>query len=198
MKKSFILLTLLVGTLAFTSCKKENPTPEPPKQPELTDVCGKYAGYMAVVAVNPLSSAPAGDPFQAEINDDSLRFAKFPVENLIKSIVGEEGAGAIIEALGDVAYNVGYAPAFNAAKDSILLTFTPKPLELVIPDMLGEGVDGLINVEIAALDKGGYSLKEKKAGYTLVAQSVEMNGAVLPLPQFPIRLGFQMSKVVNE
>lgn len=198
MKKSFVALTLLAGTLAFTSCKKEEKTPTPPKQPELTEVCGEYAGHMTIVAVNPLSDAPVGDPFNAAIKDDSLRFAKFPVDNLIKSIVGEEGAEAIIAALGDVAYNVGYKPTFNEAKDSILLTFAPKPLELVIPDMLGEGLDAVIKVEIATPDNGGYSIAEKKASYALVAKSVEMNGTAIPLPQFPIRLGFKMNKVENK
>ena len=38
---------------------------------------------------------------------------KLPVDDLIKSIVGEEAAGIIIENLDDINYNIPYTAAFN-------------------------------------------------------------------------------------
>ena len=56
---------------------------------------------------------------------------KLPVDDLIKSIVGEEAAGIIIENLDDINYNIPYTAAFNDdSKGSILLQLKPEPLEI--------------------------------------------------------------------
>lgn len=88
-------------------------------------------------------------------------FDKLPVTELITSIVGDKDkAEAIVKAIGDVKYKVGYKPALNTEKDSIYLAFDPKPLTLQLPAAV-EGQEGqTVTVTISSPDKGSFAYKK--------------------------------------
>ena len=74
---------------------------------------------------------PQGATVTAEVKDNQIMIKKLPVDDLIKSIVGEEIGEIIIETLGDINYNIPYTAAFNDdSKGSILLQLKPEPLEI--------------------------------------------------------------------
>ena len=87
-------------------------------------------------SVNPQNDAfkeeqPQGATVTAEVKDNQIMIKKLPVDDLIKSIVGEEIGEIIIETLGDINYNIPYTAAFNDdSKGSILLQLKPEPLEI--------------------------------------------------------------------
>ena len=72
-------------------------------------------------------------PWNPELKDNHILISKFPVEDLIKSIIEDpDAAEAIIKAVGDVEYKIPYQAAFNDNKDNILLQMSPEPLVLEI------------------------------------------------------------------
>ena len=52
---------------------------------------------------------PQGATVTAEVKDNQIMIKKLPVDDLIKSIVGEEIGEIIIETLGDINYNIPYS-----------------------------------------------------------------------------------------
>lgn len=125
---------------------------------------------------------------------------KLPVNDLIKSIVGEEAAGIIIENLGDINYNIPYTAAFNDDnKGSILLQLKPEPLEIKYTIPTQAQADGeeapqiTIKVTIEAEEKGQYTYKDQKLTFEIKATKVEVEGQ--PFEDFsPTTFSFDMAK----
>ena len=105
----------------------------------------------------------------AELKDNHILISKFPVEDLIKSIIEDpDAAEAIIKAVGDVEYKIPYQAAFNDNKDNILLQMSPEPLVLEIamepqPIRKTEGEEETpkltVKVTIKADEKGSLLMK---------------------------------------
>ncbi|WP_195655889.1 DUF4840 domain-containing protein [Bacteroides sp. 1001136B_160425_E2] len=206
----FNRLVLFVAALGlittFTACSNDDDSDIPIYS--LKDVDGNYSGTMLTKSdppVNPQTNSPKeeqpeGATVTAEVKDNQVMIKKLPVDDLIKSIVGEEAAGIIIENLGDINYNIPYTAAFNDdSKGSILLQLKPEPLEIkyTLPTQVQE--DGeeapqiTIKVTIEAEEKGQYTYKDQKLTFEIKATKVEVEGQ--PFEDFsPTTFSFDMDK----
>jgi hypothetical protein len=182
---SFVMLGL---AYSFTACSKDDSK----KEPALTDAYGDYAGKMTVT----LTPQGEGVDIAATVQNDTVSFAKFPVDGIIMAIIPvAEQAAAIIQEVGDVKYAVGYKAEFNAAKDNIVLNLSPKPLELTFPMMVEGGaiVNMAVKVDISAEGNGNYVIDSKNLKFSLKVNSVTVNDA--PYPSLPsMSFGFDLNK----
>lgn len=66
----------------------------PPTKPDITVVCGEYAGAVVVVEAAPMGKAsteePAGMAVEAKVTGKAIEFSNFPVRDLIIKILGTE------------------------------------------------------------------------------------------------------------
>jgi len=202
-----VLFVVALGLITtFTACSNDDDSDIPVYS--LKDVDGNYSGTMLTKSdppVNPQTNSPKeeqpeGATVTAEVKDNQVMIKKLPVDDLIKSIVGEEAAGIIIENLGDINYNIPYTAAFNDdSKGSILLQLKPEPLEIkyTLPTQVQE--DGeeapqiTIKVTIEAEEKGQYTYKDQKLTFVIKATKVEVEGQ--PFEDFsPTTFSFDMDK----
>ena len=91
----FVLLVMALGmTSIFTSCSSDDDENIPVYS--LKDVEGTYSGKMQTTSIAPLENAEneAGDgvTVNAELKDNHILISKFPVEDLIKSIIEDPDA----------------------------------------------------------------------------------------------------------
>ena len=203
----FVILVAAMGLITtFTACSSDDDSNIPVYS--LKDVDGNYSGTMlteAVPSVNPQTYSskeekPAGATVTAEVKDNQIMIKKLPVDDLIKSIVGEEAAEIIIKNLGDINYNIPYTAAFDdESKASILLQLTPEPLEIKYTLPTQVQVDGeeapqmIIKVTIQAEEKGQYAYKGKKLTFVIKATQVEIGDQ--PFDDFPVTtFSFDMAK----
>lgn len=197
--KSLMFLVAALGlTTTFTSCDDDD-DPKP-VVPALTDVEGSYSGKMLALLPPPTDATgeetPAGADVTAEIKEASVAFAKFPVADLITSIVGEEIAPIIIAAVGDVNYAMKYTATFNDDKSGINLTFAPEPLVLEIELPAAEGEEPVkmkVEVAIASSEAGNFVYDNNKLAFKLQVTGVKVNEE--PLDGFPATtLSFDLAK----
>ena len=192
----FVSLMLTGCTLSLVACNDDD-EPQTPTGPKVEDVYGDYTGTMQTALLDQSTFAegegeePAGADVAAQVKNDTVYFDEFPVRDLIVSIVGEEQADAIVEAIGKVNYKVGYEATMTAAKDSVYMAFDPEPLEISAP--MGEDNTLTVKVEVAAASKGNYEFETKNLNMGLEASSVTVNDQ--PFPAFPaIGFTFEMKK----
>lgn len=190
----------------FTACSNDDDSDIPVYS--LKDVDGNYSGTMLTesdLPVNPQTNSPKeeqpeGATVTAEVKDNQVMIKKLPVDDLIKSIVGEEAAGIIIENLDDINYNIPYTAAFNDdSKGSIPLQLKPEPLEIKYTIPTQAQADGeeapqiTIKVTIEAEEKGQYTYKDQKLTFEIKATKVEVEGQ--PFEDFsPTTFSFDMDK----
>ena len=99
----FVLLVMALGmTSIFTSCSSDDDENIPVYS--LKDVEGTYSGKMQTTSIAPLENAENeaedGVTVNAELKDNHILISKFPVEDLIKSIIEDpDAAEAIIKAV---------------------------------------------------------------------------------------------------
>lgn len=180
MKRIFCAFAIL-GALLVSSCSDDD------KAPDLTVVNGNYSGKMAVVGVAPASVGATGTAFEATVADNTLKITKFPIRDIVVLIVGEAQADDIVGLVGDVKYDVAYTAAFSEGNDMVNLTLQPKALKINIPEMA-------VEVKIAVAKNAVYTLANGGMTYSLVAQSVTVNGIAFPNAAFPLTLAFNMTK----
>lgn len=192
----FVSLMLAGCTLGFVACSDDD-DPQNPTEPKVEDVYGDYTGTMQTTVLEKSvregeeGEEPVGVDVNAVVKNDTVYFDEFPVRDLIVSIVGEEQADAIVEAVGKVSYKVGYEATMTAAKDSVYMAFDPKPLEISVP--MDENNTLTVKVEVAAANKGNYEFETKNLNLGLEASSVTVNGQ--PFPAFPATgFTFEMKK----
>ena len=184
----FVLLVMALGmTSIFTSCSSDDDENIPVYS--LKDVEGTYSGKMQTTSIAPLENAENeaedGVTVNAELKDNHILISKFPVEDLIKSIIEDpDAAEAIIKAVGDVEYKIPYQAAFNDNKDNILLQMSPEPLVLEIamepqPIRTTEGEEETpkltVKVTIKADEKGSYAYEGQKLKFAIQATEVTVN-----------------------
>lgn len=175
LKKSIFFVTALAIMTSFTSCSDD----DDPKTPSVTDVYGSYKGKMSIASV---ANRSTGDEntgnidVTATVNNDTIRFDNFPIESIVVTIEGQEGATNIIESMDKVDFKVGYESKLNQSQDSIALTLDPKPLEFSYK--VGEGDNEVEkNVKVSILipenEKSAYS--DKILRFNLVATEIIVN-----------------------
>ena len=191
----FVLFAMALSMVtSFTACSSDDDSDIPVYS--LKDVDGNYSGTMLTEStpVSPQANAeegeePAGAEVTAEVKDNQIMIKKLPVDDLIKSIVGEENAGVIIENIGDINYNIPYTPTFDENKANILLQLKPEPLEikLTIPTQVqeeGQDPEMLIKVTIEAEKNGVYVYEGKKLAFVIKATGVKVGD--VNFPNFPV------------
>lgn len=183
---------LLASVVILPSCGDDDDNNGPkPAQP--SDIAGLYNGEMYFAK----TGAEVPDTVAIEklnVTTDTIAFDKFPVEALIKSIIPGEGSDAVVKAIGDVKYKVGYAATVAKADSSFAMTLTPKPLEIIFA--LEEGAKSdTVNVEVLAADKGLYTIKNKALDFKLTTGKITLNGKdVSSLTGGAISLEFDLKK----
>lgn len=192
----FVSLMLAGCTLGFVACSDDD-DPKTPTEPKVEDVYGDYTGTMQTTVLEKSvregeeGGEPVGIDVNAVVKNDAVYFDEFPVRDLIVSIVGEEQADVIVEAIGKVSYKVGYEATMTAAKDSVYMEFDPKPLEISVP--LSEDNVLSVTVEVAAGEKGSYEFETKNLNMGIRAGEVKVNDE--PFPAFPVTaFAFEMKK----
>lgn len=177
----FLLSSIILCSLAaLSSCGNDDNSKIPFFS--LKDVEGTYSGKMTTVVLQPIKSTgestPNGVDVLAEVKDENIIINKFPINDLITSIAGEENAPAIIEALGEINYKTEYKATFNAKRDSIYMQLEPKPLELKLTlptETEGEEPqETIIKVTITS-EKGNFAYESKKLKFSLIATEVTVN-----------------------
>lgn len=192
-----VLFVVALGLITtFTACSNDDDSDIPVYS--LKDVDGNYSGTMLTESdpsVNPQTNSPKEEQPEgattvtAEVKDNQVMIKKLPVDDLIKSIVGDEIGEIIIANLGDINYNIPYTAAFNDDnKGSILLQLNPEPLEIkyTLPTQVQtEGEEApqiIVKVTIEAEEKGQYTYKDQKLTFAIKATKVEVEGQ--PLENF--------------
>ena len=193
MKKA-IYAAVMCSALLFAACDKDDDKGGP-ENPVVTDVYGNYQGKMAVTPLEVRSNVAPGTDIAAEVKNDTIYFDDFPVDDLITSIVGEEAAPGIIEAIGTVKYKVGYKASLNEAKDSIYLTMTPEPLELeFLLSLVPEADLSTVKVTITAPSKAGFAYASDNLRFDLNAEEVFLDGNSIGALFTPARFMFALHK----
>ena len=200
----FVLLVMALGLAStFSSCSSDDDENIPVYS--IKDV-GTYSGKMQTTSVAPLESTEneteEGVTVNAELKDNHILISKFPVDDLIKSIITDpDAAEAIIKAVGDIEYKIPYQAAFNDNKDNILLQLSPEPLVLEIamdqPLVKAEGEEETpkltVKVTIKADEKGKYAYEGQKLTFAIQATEVTVNEEVFDT--FPATtFSFDMTK----
>lgn len=194
--RTYLVLVMALGlSVAITSCGDDASGPE---ITSAKDVEGKYTGKMKVTPLKPeqqneATEKPVGEDVAAAVEATEVVFAKFPVKDIIESIVPEEQVAAIIEAIGDVTYKLPYTAALNKEYTQINLTFNPEPLELefeapIIPlptngTREGEEVAPKMKVAVtfSAKEAGVFTYEGKTLKFTMNISKVTVDGAdILP------------------
>lgn len=195
--KLFYAFAIAFSVVTLSSCDNDDNSPLPP--PSTGDVAGTYNGKVLITQVTPPAGrenagegeTPKGQDVNATVKNDTVFFDKLPVDDLIISIVGKDKAEAIIKAIGDVKYKVGYKPALNTEKDSIYLAFEPKPLILQLPSTIEGGKDQTVTVEISSPEKGSFAYKNNQLKMKLNTDKIEFAGATIPTK---VQFDFDMTK----
>lgn len=198
LSKLFYAFAIAFSVVTLSSCDNDDNSPLPP--PSTGDVAGTYNGKVLITQVTPPAGrenagegeTPKGQDVNATVKNDTVFFDKLPVDDLIISIIGDKDkAEAIIKALGDVKYKVGYKPALNTEKDSIYLAFEPKPLILQLPSTIEGGKDQTVTVEISSPEKGSFAYKNNQLKMKLNTDKIEFAGATIPTK---VQFDFDMTK----
>lgn len=191
----FVLFAMALSLVTtFTACSSDDDDSNIPVY-SLKDVDGNYSGkmltepFVATLESTGEGEEPAGVDATAEVKDNQIMIKKLPLDDLIKSIVGEDDAEAIIEKLGDINYNIPYTPTFDESKANILLQLKPEPLELKLvnapaPTQVEEGEEPsneiIIKVTIEADKNGTYVYEGKKLAFIIKATKVDVAGTEFP------------------
>lgn len=178
----FVSVMILGCAFGFVACDDDDNSPV---APTTKDAWGEFKGKMQTRPVTPAlafaSDAAAGADVAATVKNDTVYFESFPIKDLVASLVPEGNVEEIVKAIGEVKYEIGYKPALNAAQDSVLMAFDPKPLKIAVP--MNETTTLAVEVTVSAMGKGGYELSSKNLEFDVKADKVTVNEA--DFPAFP-------------
>lgn len=158
--KVFASMLFMGCALSFVACSDDDEdSPQLPDHEVTTEAMfGNYTGKMTVYRVNPLAEGDEeaiadtlGVDVSATINNDTIYLEDFPIRDIVLSIVKNDTlADQIVEAVGNVDYQIGYEPQLTASKDSITFALNPEPLKLSVsmPSATEEEETQLMQVEV--------------------------------------------------
>lgn len=185
MKKVFkpmrwIVPMLMIGcAFAFTACSDDDDnTPSIVDEVTTEAMYGDYTGKVLTLTASATEAGEEtseGVDISAKVNNDTVYLEKFPVKDIVMSIVNNETiADQIVAAVGDINYKIGYKPALTEAKDSITFTMNPEPLKLslTMPSLTGEGQAMVVEVKVEAVDGAGYAVESGNMKFDLSATEV--------------------------
>ena len=202
--KAFAMLLFLGCTISLASCSDDDDDVTVPTEITTQTMYGDYKGRMttATTVAAEGEETPAGVEVTAKVDNDTVTVEKFPVKDIVMSIINdEEAAGSIVEAVGDINYKIGYKPALTSANDSILMVLDPEPLmlNLTIPAQSESDVDQtlVIEVKVDAGENAAYSVADKKLKFSITARKVLIGEGEekVELPGFtPAMFSFDLEK----
>lgn len=194
--RTYLVVVMALGlSVSITSCGDDASAPE---IVSAKDVEGNYSGKMKVTSLpqaqpHEATEEPVGADVTAIVEATEVVFAKFPVKDIIESIVPAEQVDAFVKAIGDVTYKLPYTAALNKEYTQINLSFAPKPLELeftvpIIPVSNsgvreGEEVAPKMKVVVtfSAKDAGVFTYEGKTLKFAMNLDKVTVDGEeVLP------------------
>lgn len=196
------MLVMALGlSVAMTSCGDDDSAPE---VQSAKDVEGNYTGKMLATPIQPeqqnAAESPVGVDVTAKVEATDVVFAKFPIAELIKLIVGEDLAPGIIEAVGDVTYKLPYTAKLSKDYATIDLTFAPVPLELeialppvVAPTEGEEAPKTKVTVTISAADAGVFTYEGKTLKFNMNIEKVMLGETEFPMPA-QLKLNFGLAR----
>ena len=177
----WIFPMLMFGcAFAFTACSDDDEnTPVVPDEVTTEAMYGDYTGKMLTLAASPTADegedTPEGVDVSAKVDNDTVYLEKFPIKDIVLSIVQDETlADQIVEAVGDVNYKIGYEPTLSEAKDSISFVMEPEPLKLSLsmPSATGDAQTMVVEVKVEAVDGAGYAVESGNMKFDLSATEV--------------------------
>ncbi|GEM_PF-2909578 len=137
LKKSIYYVAALAVAVSMASCDDD----EKDKPLTLADISGTYDGKMYVkTPTDPATQTAAEEGSQTisgKLEETKAVFDKFPVNDFIIAIEGEEVGAEIIKDLeGDIKYELAYEAKLNEAATAINLTLKPGTLAFsyTVPD----------------------------------------------------------------
>lgn len=197
-KTKFLITALSIGLVsaAAVSCdpKTTDPVPEPTVSETIT---GNYAGDMTVATTGEEATVIGTEDAAFEIKNQEIIFTSFPSATIINALApDEETAEATIEALGDVAYTIGFTAAFNTEKTEVDFTLNPQELVLSWTVDAPEEEDSTIiqvTVTFSVATPGKYVVDTKKLTFELNIDKIVVDETeVNDLP--PLQISFDMTK----
>lgn len=177
----WIFPMLMFGcAFAFTACSDDDEnTPVVPDEVTTEAMYGDYTGKMLTLAASSTADegedTPEGVDVSAKVDNDTVYLEKFPIKDIVLSIVQNETlADQIVEAVGDVNYKIGYEPTLSEAKDSISFVMEPEPLKLSLsmPSATGDAQTMVVEVKVEAVDGAGYAVESGNMKFDLSATEV--------------------------
>lgn len=196
--KSWMAALLAGACCVMVACDDDDngggQTP-PPTDPDITAVCGDYAGMMSVVEVAPAADGeePAGTAIEAAVSEAEISFTDFPIRDLVVKVLGtEEGVDEIVAAIGQVDYRVPYTAVMSEDKATVAMTLAPEALKLTLPSG-GEGGDGTSDIEVSITAEADavYTLESGKLLFGLAATGVKVGGVDMEAFE-PFSLAFDL------
>ncbi|MGN0214339.1 MAG: DUF4840 domain-containing protein [Muribaculaceae bacterium] len=167
--KPFAAVMMLFLSLSFASCDDNEPN-----DGKLTSkvMYGEYTGLMTSQATALDETESTGVEITASVDNDIVCFNSFPIRDIVFSILGDEQAtDAIIEAVGDVKYEIGYSPTIIESSKSINMLLDPKPLVLNVT--LSPETDPLIvTVEVSATNEASFTSLDSKMKFAITIDKV--------------------------
>lgn len=197
-RMKFVIAALCIGLVsaAVVSCEPKTTTPTVEKT-AYEAVAGNYSGKMTCTTVEEPKGLVVGtEDASLEIKDREIIIASFPLTSVVKSIVGEETAPAIVEAIGNVEYKIGFTAAFNEGKTEADLALNPVELKLSLPQETREGEEPAtqeIVVTFSTATNGKYVVETKKFTFALKIDKVTADNEVIE-GFIPLLLEFDMTK----
>ena len=203
----FVPSLVLGCVFAFTACDNDDDVTPPGGNVTTETVYSNYTGTMQSLSVSTNADENEGATegtlnVSAEVANDTVHFAAFPIKDIVRSIVNDDAmADQIVEAVGDVPYKVGYEATLTAASDSIMMDMNPQSLALdvTIPSATeGEEAQPLhIEVKVSSVENGTYAVESSDLKFQLYVEEVLMGegDAQTAVPGFnPTTLDFVMQK----
>lgn len=192
--KSFAAAMMMIMGLTFASCDNSD---EPGDKLTKEAMYGNYTGIMTTQAATLEEGESAGVEITASVDNDIVTFTNFPIRDIVMTIVGdEEATNAIIEAVGDVNYEIGYKPAVVAASQSINITLDPKPLVLEVA-LEADAEPLTVTVDVKAGNDAVYTASDSKMKFSITVDKVWLGSGddKTELPGFePLSLTFDMAR----
>ena len=204
--KLYVPALVLACSIGFASCSDDDNN-TPPVNVTTDEMYGNYEGKMFMLAPQPSEgegdeNTPTGVDIATKVEKDTIYFDSFPIRDIVVSIVGEELADKIVEAVGEVKYKIGYEAKLTTAQDSINFKLDPKPLTLAL-SIPSEGEPQTLNIEVkvSAESIGNYDIESTNQEFKFGAAEVAfVNGEErTPIEDFkPITFDLDMKKVKGE
>lgn len=192
--KNFAAVMMMFVGLTFASCDDNN---EPDDKFTGETMYGDYTGIMTSQASTLEEGETAGVEITASVDNDTVTFSSFPIHDIVMSIVGDEDAtNAIIEAVGDVKYEIGYKPTVVASSKSINMQLDPEPLVLNVV-LSPESAPLTVTVEVSAGKDAAYTSLDSKMKFSITVDKVWLGNGddKTELPGFePLTLSFDMTQ----